>query len=125
MKLRCILAVLSVLFVLLGTNQIFAQQKNATEHKSAVIKTEQTWSKPDSESAQTNTQSIVDGITYSTTQNGIFITMPKAVGNVKIFSLTGEVVWSGNLVQGRFFIPTRAGIYFLKINNRSYKIVCK
>jgi len=28
-------------------------------------------------------------------------------------------------VQGRFFIPTRQGIYFLRINNKSYKVICK
>jgi hypothetical protein len=117
---------LLLLLVLYGIDSIFAQQKNTTDHKSSVVKSEAAWSKSEAESSQSaTTQIVVDGITYSTTQNGIFITMPKAVGNVKLFSLTGEVVWSGNLVQGRFFIPTRAGIYFLKVNNRSYKIVCK
>jgi len=104
---------------------IQAQNKSASEHRPAVAKTE-AWNKADSENAPTsNAQTIAEGIVFSTNSDGIFITLPKAVGNVKLFSLTGEVVWTGNLVQGRFFIPTRAGIYFLKVNNKSYKVVCK
>jgi len=42
-----------------------------------------------------------------------------------LFALTGQLLWSGNLVQGRFFIPVRQGIYFLRINGKSYKVICK
>jgi len=104
----------------------WAQNKSASEHRPAVVKSEAGWNKSDNENTQgNNAQTIAEGIVYSTNSEGIFITLPKAVGNVKLFSLTGEVVWTGNLVQGRFFIPTRAGIYFLKVNNKSYKVVCK
>lgn len=103
-----------------------AQNKSATDHRPAVVKSESGWNKSENDNQQTGTsQTVADGIVFSTNSDGIFITMPKAVGNVKLFSLTGEVVWAGNLVQGRFFIPTRAGIYFLKVNNKSYKVVCK
>ena len=37
----------------------------------------------------------------------------------------GDVVWQGNLVQGRFFIPMRPGVYFLRVNNKSYKVICR
>ncbi len=110
------------LFVFAGT----AQNKSTSEHRPAVVKSDATWNKTESESsASGNTQTIAEGIVFSTNSEGIFITLPKSVGNVKLFSLTGEVVWTGNLVQGRFFIPIRAGIYFLKVNNKSYKVVCK
>lgn len=105
---------------------VTAQNKNNAEHRPAIVKSEAGWNKSDNESQQANnSQTVMDGITFSTSQEGIYITLPKSTGNVKLFSLTGEVVWSGNLVQGRFFIPTRAGIYFLKVNNKSYKVVCK
>jgi hypothetical protein len=121
MKLYLFLVVLFI-FVLAG----FAQNKSASEHRPAVAKSEAGWNKAESENAPTsNAQTIAEGIVFSTNSGGIYITLPKAVGNVKLFSLTGEVVWTGNLVQGRFYIPTRAGIYFLKVNNKSYKVVCK
>ncbi|MFZ4583441.1 MAG: T9SS type A sorting domain-containing protein [Paludibacter sp.] len=103
-----------------------AQNKNNTDHRPMVIKSDAGWNKSDNDNQQvTNTQTLADGIIFSSNQQGIYITLPKSAGNVKLFSLTGEVVWSGNLVQGRFFIPTRPGIYFLKVNNKSYKVVCK
>ena len=111
-----------LLFVMTFT----AQNKSNADHRPMVIKGDAGWPKSDNENQQVNnTQIIADGIIFSSNQQGIFITLPKSTGNVKLFSLTGEVVWSGNLVQGRFFIPTRPGIYFLKVNNKSYKVVCK
>ena len=105
---------------------IYAENKNIGDPRTPVAKTDGAWSKSDNDApAGTNVQTIADGITYYSTADGIFITLPKATSNVKLFALTGEVVWSGNLVQGRFFIPTRQGIYFLRINNKSYKVVCK
>ncbi len=105
---------------------VFADGKNPGDPRTAVVKTESSWNKQDNDIATgTNVQTIADGITYSTTAEGIFIVLPKATSNVKLLALTGEVVWSGNLVQGRFFIPTRQGIYFLRINNKSYKVICK
>jgi len=98
--------------------------KNVGDQKTTVVKADNGWNKSD-ENAANNVQTIADGITYYTTAEGIFINLPKATSNVKLFSLTGEVVWQGNLVQGRFFIPVRQGIYFLRINNKSYKVICK
>lgn len=122
MKFSYILLLLTV-FIL----PTIAQNKGNVEQRTPVVKNESSWNKEkDNDTPQTNAQqTISDGITISTKQNGIFITMPKAVANVKLFSLTGELVWAGNLVQGRFFIPTQAGIYFLRVNNKSYKVVCK
>ncbi len=121
MKTNLLLAL--ILLFVLSTQ---AQNKSASDHKPTVVKTDAGWNKSESDNAPSgNAQTIAEGIVFSTNSDGIFITLPKAVGNVKLFSLTGEVVWMGNLVQGRFFIPTRAGIYFLKVNNKSYKVVCK
>lgn len=112
--------------LLLTTITSFAQNKTSGEQRTTVVKTENGWSKNENEPNQNNSvQVISDGITLTTKPNGISITIPKTVANLKLFALTGEVVWTGNLVQGKFFIPTQTGIYFLRINNKSYKIICK
>jgi len=120
---RIILLLIS--FVFIAHN--YADNKSTGDPRTPVVKTESSWNKSDNETPSgTNNQTIaVDGITFSSTSEGIYITLPKATSNVKLFALTGEVVWSGNLVQGRFLIPTRQGIYFLRINNKSYKVICK
>jgi hypothetical protein len=68
---------------------------------------------------------VADGFSYYTTQNGIYLIFPKTNNNVKLFALTGQLIWSGELVSGRFYIPTGRGIYFLRVNNKSYKVSCK
>lgn len=123
MKMKFILLIITLVLLTMPTT---AQNKSNVEQRTPVVKNDASWSKSDNESSQsTSLQTISEGITINTKQNGIYITMPKAVANVKLFSLTGELVWAGNLVQGRFFIPTQAGIYFLRVNNKSYKVVCK
>lgn len=66
-----------------------------------------------------------DGFSYYTTPGGIFLILPKPNNNVRLFALTGQMIWSGELVSGRFYIPVGQGIYFLRINNKSYKVSCK
>ena len=122
--MKRIIAVL--LFNLIFLVCVFADGKNPEDPRTATGKPESSWNKQENDTPTgTNVQTIADGISYSSTAEGIFIVLPKATSNVKLFALTGEVVWSGNLVQGRFFIPTRQGIYFLRINNKSYKVICK
>ncbi len=65
------------------------------------------------------------GVIYSSNAGGIFLTLPKSTNSIKLFALTGQLIWSGDLVQGKFYIPTGPGIYFLRINNKSYKVSCK
>ncbi len=81
----------------------------------------------DVEMPQTGTQQMVvaDGFSYYTTSGGIFLILPRPNNNVRLFALTGQLLWSGELVSGRFFIPTKSGIYFLRVNNKSYKVSCK
>ncbi len=68
---------------------------------------------------------VADGFSYYTTNSGIYLIFPKANNNVKLFALTGQLIWSGELVSGRFYIPTGRGIYILRVNNKSYKVSCK
>ena len=116
------------LFVFVSTFifSAFAQNKSSGDQRTSVEKQESNWNKSETENTQNlQTTSTVEGVTYSSNADGIFITLPKATSSIKLYALTGELFWSGNLVQGKFFIPTRRGIYFLRINNKSYKVVCK
>jgi hypothetical protein len=49
----------------------------------------------------------------------------EGTNKIKLFALTGQLLFNGELSQGRFFIPTKQGIYFLRINNKSFKVICK
>lgn len=97
------------------------------EPRNTVVKPDANWTKSDNETTPTTNQiiSIAEGISYSTSLEGILLIMPKASSNIKLFALTGDVVWQGNLVQGRFFIPMRPGVYFLRVNSKSYKVICR
>lgn len=66
-----------------------------------------------------------ENVSYNGTSEGIYITINSGTNKIKLFALTGQLLLDGDLTQGRFFIPARKGIYFLKINNKSYKVICK
>lgn len=68
---------------------------------------------------------VADGFSYYSNDGGIFLILPKPNNNVRLFALTGQVIWTGELVSGRFFIPTKQGIYILRVNGKSYKLSCK
>jgi hypothetical protein len=125
-----------ILYILICSSffvQLFADNKKPTNSGTPIIKIESTWANSTTEnssntSANTNsanTITINEDITYFTSNEGLFITLSKPTSNVKLFSLTGEIVWKGNLVQGNFLIPIKQGIYFLRINNKSYKVLRK
>ena len=83
-----------------------------------------TWNKSYNEtSAPVNTTN--DAVSFSSNSEGIYVTILNGTNKIKLFALTGQLLLNGDLTQGRFFIPTRKGIYFLRINNKSYKVICK
>jgi len=66
-----------------------------------------------------------ENVTFSSTPEGIFVTILNGSNKIKLFALTGQLLLNGDLKQGSFFIPTRKGIYFLRVNNKSFKVICK
>ncbi len=66
-----------------------------------------------------------ENVSFGTSGDGIYINILKGKNQIKLFDLTGQLLLNGDLTQGRFFIPSRKGIYFLRINNKSYKVICK
>jgi hypothetical protein len=115
--------------ILLGVLLLFSVELSAQQGLSrpSVVKIEGEGLLPVSKKDTTANQQIIqaDGFSYYTTAAGIYIYFPKPNNYVRLFALTGQVLWSGELVSGRFFIPTGEGIYFLRVNNKSYKISCK
>jgi hypothetical protein len=85
----------------------------------------QNWLKQDNSSSPSNQSQNLDNVNFSATSEGIYLSLGSGMYNVKLFALTGQLLWSGDLVQGKFFIPARKGIYFLRINGKSFKVVCK
>lgn len=66
-----------------------------------------------------------ESVSFSATASGIYITIIDGTNKIKLFALTGQLLFNGDLTQGCFFIPTKQGIYFLRINNKSFKVICK
>ncbi len=118
-------ALIIFLFLFGGSCLLFASGPD--EPRTGVTKPDANWTKTENETAAIPNPliNIAEGISYGTTSEGILLIMPKASSTVKLFALTGDVVWQGNLVQGRFFIPMRPGVYFLRVNNKSYKVICR
>jgi len=125
--------ILTLLFLFIGITFLFAQ--NAAKGDlpmtpNVIVKidgTQTSWIKFENEET-TNPKVVIAGnenVSYIATADGIFITVLNGTNKIKLFALTGQMLLDGNLKQGRFFIPTHQGIYFLKVNNKSYKVVCK
>ena len=66
-----------------------------------------------------------ENVSYFGTSEGIFVSVISGTNYIKLYALTGQLLSYGILSQGRYFTPTRQGIYFLKINNKAYKVICK
>ena len=85
------------------------------------------WTKSDADNSSTQNIQTTDNenVSFNSTGDGIYINILKGTNQIKLFALTGQLLLNGDLSQGHFFIPTRKGIYFLRINNKSYKVICK
>ena len=74
----------------------------------------------------TNTSiSGTENVSFYGTSDGIYVTINSGTNKIKLFALTGQLLFNGDLTQGRFKIQTLTGIYFLKINNKNFKVICK
>src|SRR5690554_535519 len=108
------------LSILLGALFLFSVEISAQQefNRPSVVKIEGEGLLPVNTSKKDTTvnQQVIkaDGFSYYTTAAGIYIYFPKPNNYVRLFALTGQLIWSGELVSGRFFIPTGEGIYFLR-----------
>ncbi len=123
-----------LILILCIAGVIFAQNSAKTDSRAGSQNTlirvdgnQNSWIKSDTDgSASTNTQTIEsENVAFTTTSEGIYISNVSGINKIKLFALTGQLLLNGDLAQGHFFIPVRKGIYFLRINNKSFKVVCK
>jgi hypothetical protein len=127
--------IFTLLFLIIAAAGLSAQnnQKGDTHsaNQNAVIRidgsSQNGWVKGDNESSVgTNTPaSGNENVSFNATSEGIYITILSGTNKIKLFALTGQLLLNGDLTQGRFFIQARKGIYFLKVNNKNYKVICK
>jgi hypothetical protein len=75
--------------------------------------------------AESTVTNIEDGFSYAITVEGIKLSISRKNISVRLFDLTGQMLWSGQALQGNFLIPVSPGIYILRVNHKSHKIICK
>ena len=126
--------IFTLLYLVLSLGILFAQNNVKGDSHSAssnvIVKIEglqSQWTKIENDAtANTNTPTYGnENVTFNPTTNGIYINILNGSNKIKLLGLTGQLLLDGDLTQGHFFIPTRQGIYFLKINNKSFKVICK
>ncbi|HNZ62221.1 MAG TPA: T9SS type A sorting domain-containing protein [Paludibacteraceae bacterium] len=117
------LALATMLFA--GSYSLDDPRSSAQQGVGKIDAAGQNWLKQDNSFSTSNQSQNLDNVNFSATSEGIYLSLGSGTYNVKLFALTGQLLWSGDLVQGKFFIPARKGIYFLRINGKSFKVVCK
>jgi len=123
--------ILTLLLLFIGFASLIAQNSAKSDNPmtpNVIVKldgTQTSWLKIENDEIPNAVISGNENVSYIATANGIFITIINGTNKIKLFALTGQLLLDGNLKQGRFFIPTHQGIYILKVNNKSYKVVCK
>jgi hypothetical protein len=118
--------VLSV-YSVFAQNSVKAEVHSATQNTIVKIEGSQSsYARNDNDATTVITDaSGNDIVSYNATANGIYIYIIRGTNKIKLFALTGQLLLNGDLTQGRFFIPTHQGIYILRVNNKSYKVICK
>jgi hypothetical protein len=122
--------ILSLIFLLVLSGELFAQNIQKNESHTSVIRldgNQSGWTKSDNETNQGSNSTTAgnENVSFSSTSEGIYLTINNGSYRIKLFALTGQVLFDGTLNQGRFIIQTRTGIYFLKVDNKSFKVICK
>ena len=127
--------ILTLLFLFVSVGIVFAQNPAKNDSRTAVQatiiridgSTANGWTKGDNDASTTTTQPTNgnENVSFNSTGEGIYITVSSGTNKIKLFALTGQLIFNGDLTQGHFFILTRKGIYFLKVNNKSFKVICK
>jgi hypothetical protein len=125
--------IFTLLFLILFVTGIFAQNSRGNSHSSNQNLsnkndgTQSGWTKIDNDASMGATPPATgnENVSYYATSDGIYVTINSGTNKIKLYALTGQLLSNGDLSQGHFFTSTRRGIYFLKINNRTYKVICK
>ena len=130
MLMKRLITILFLIFTLTG---FFAQNSRGDNHssnKNSAHRNEGAqygWQKVDEDASLGSNvpASGNENVSYSSTSEGIYVTISSGTNKIKLYALTGQLLSNGDLSTGHYFTPTRRGIYFLKINTRTYKVICK
>ena len=114
--------ILTLLFWCVSVVGLFAQTTTKSDTHTSLIRIE---GSNDAPQGTNTTVSGTENVSFYGTSEGIYVTINSGTNKIKLFALTGQLIFNGDLTQGRFLIQTRTGIYFLKINNKNFKVICK
>lgn len=126
---------ITLLFLVLTAAALFAQNNQKGDSHSAnqntLIRIEGSaqngWVKGDND-ASVGTSTPASGnenVSYNATSDGIYVTILGGTNKIKLYALSGQLLFNAVMTQGRFLITARTGIYFLRVNNKNYKVICK
>lgn len=123
--MRPLLILIFLITTFTGSAQNGARSENKAAIPNGVVRLDREqsdWVKTENDNPQLQDN---ENVSFSATSEGINIIIISGDNKIQLLALTGQSLLSGNLSHGRFFIPARKGIYILKINGKSYKVVCK
>ena len=118
---------ITLLFLIFTLTGLFAKNSRGDNHPSNQNGIQNGWMKIDNDASLGSNvpASGNENVSYYATSEGIYVTISSGTNKIKLYALTGQLLSNGDLSQGHYFSPTRRGIYFLKINTRTYKVICK
>jgi hypothetical protein len=126
--------IITLLFLIIISISLFPQNSKGDFHssnrntKNRNDGTQYGWLKIENDASSVSGTPAPDNenVSFYSTSDGIYVSIISGgINKIKLYALTGQLLSNGDLSQGHFFTPTRRGIYFLKINNKTYKVICK
>ena len=126
--------IITLLLLIIFSTGLFSQYSKGDFHSSNKNTTTRNdgaqygWSKIDNDaSSGSGTPALGnENVSFYSTSEGVYVSINSGgINKIKLYALTGQLLSNGDLSQGHFFTATRRGIYFLKINNKTYKVICK
>ena len=101
--LKCILI---LFFAGLNVLNFYAQTSKADNHsgQAVVIRIEGSqsgWSRGDNDSGQPTNNIVIanENVSFTGTSDGIYVTITNGINNIKLFALTGQLLFNGDLTQ--------------------------
>jgi len=130
MLMKQLITILFLIFTLTGLSAQNSRSENHSTNQNSALRNDGAqygWQKIDNDASLGSNvpASGNENVSYSSTSEGIYVTITSGTNKIKLYALTGQLLSNGDLSPGHYFTPTRRGIYFLKINTRTYKVICK
>ena len=130
MLMKQLITILFLIFTLTGLVAQNSRSDNHSSNQNSALRNDGAqygWQKIDNDASLGSNvpASGNENVSYSSTSEGIYVMIRSGTNKIKLYALTGQLLSNGDLSPGHYFTPTRRGIYFLKINTRTYKVICK